>query len=217
MGAKWTETEESTLTSLYSTELDKTVIMAALPGRSWKVIMDRAHVLGVKRATKMPTDPEELRQYRHAYYEQNKERISKQSKEWHKKHRQRSKYLMAQWRENNRDRICVYRRERYQQFKLEHPEEYKERMKRSKMLRRAREFNALDTLTPDDIKRILSMGCYFCGTHEDLTIAHNVPLARGGNTTKGYTFCLCRSCNSRMWIRTLAEVLVQKELFEEAA
>jgi hypothetical protein len=60
-------------------------------------------------------------------------------------------------------------------------------------------------LTPDDVLRILKGPCAFCGTKEKLTLAHNVPVSRGGLTTIENTFCLCQPCNSQMGTMTLEE------------
>lgn len=42
-----------------------------------------------------------------------------------------------------------------------------------------------------------------------LTIAHDIPVSKGGNTTRANVFCLCQSHNSRMYQNTLAQELKQ--------
>jgi hypothetical protein len=101
------------------------------------------------------------------------------------------------YREKHRDRVlaCLkkYRRER-PEVALKHRD-----------IRRKRTNSAICDLTKDDIVKIKSCGCLSCGAMDNLTIAHNVPVAKGGDTTKDNCFCLCRSCNGRMHTKTLDE------------
>jgi 5-methylcytosine-specific restriction endonuclease McrA len=47
-----------------------------------------------------------------------------------------------------------------------------------------------------EIARIQSMPCYFCGTTENITIHHAIPLSRQGNHSIGNLEPLCRPCSS---------------------
>lgn len=69
-------------------------------------------------------------------------------------------------------------------------------------------FNELRKLFKKRIKR----GCYYCGTHKNLTIDHKHPKQLGGKTNRSNTQCLCYKCNSlksgiphRHFIRILFE------------
>lgn len=48
-------------------------------------------------------------------------------------------------------------------------------------------------------------GCQACGTHEELTIDHKLPLSRGGGGGMSNTWVLCKPCNNEKGDRTVAE------------
>lgn len=81
---------------------------------------------------------------------------------------------------------------------------------------RARKARTVDDLTPAQGEEILQAGCFFEGNGEcgdPLVLAHNVPLSKGGNTTKANIFCLCKRHNSQMGTKSLSEMLSQGEFF----
>jgi 5-methylcytosine-specific restriction endonuclease McrA len=54
--------------------------------------------------------------------------------------------------------------------------------------------------TPEDadfILNLLESPCIYCGSTDDITIEHKVPLIMGGEHTKANLAPACRSCNSR--------------------
>lgn len=53
--------------------------------------------------------------------------------------------------------------------------------------------------TRDDYK------CVYCGSTEDLTLDHIIPLSRGGNNDASNLATACRSCNSSKGAKTLQE------------
>lgn len=61
------------------------------------------------------------------------------------------------------------------------------------------------SLTDQEIKLILGYGCLICDIHDDLTLAHDLPVIRGGGTNITNCFCLCRYHNSKMHTQTLEE------------
>lgn len=67
-------------------------------------------------------------------------------------------------------------------------------------------------LTYTDLAAIRSCPCWFCGSRDRAQVAHGVALSKGGLTSRGNVFPLCRMCNTRMATRSLAEVLVQVPL-----
>lgn len=93
-------------------------------------------------------------------------------------------------------------RERSRLRRQTHPEDKRRGARKRKAKRRGTAFD----LTPEQIAAILASGCAFCGTYNSPTLAHDVPVSAGGATTLENTFCLCGSCNSRMWTRTRAQV-----------
>ncbi len=83
-----------------------------------------------------------------------------------------------------------------------HPEE----KRLSQRKRRVRLRGSEISLTTKDVEAILVKGCLFCGTHENPTLAHDIPVSKGGPTNIQNCFCLCASCNSRMHTKTLREM-----------
>lgn len=65
--------------------------------------------------------------------------------------------------------------------------------------RRARMKAAPGSYTPNEWNALLEWFggvCLCCGTHDDLTIDHVVPLVKGGSNNIDNLQPLCRSCNS---------------------
>ena len=56
-----------------------------------------------------------------------------------------------------------------------------------------------------DLIRIYSSSCWKCGTLNNLSLDHILPLSRGGNHSAGNIMSLCKSCNSSKGNRLLAE------------
>ena len=63
--------------------------------------------------------------------------------------------------------------------------------------RRARKRNnGTFLVTIQDIQRLMAQPCFACGSRENLTVDHIVPIARGGKHAVGNLMTLCGSCNS---------------------
>lgn len=56
-----------------------------------------------------------------------------------------------------------------------------------------------------DLKRVYDSKCWRCGTKDNLSMDHVVPISRGGNHATGNIMTLCRSCNSSKGNKFLAE------------
>lgn len=52
------------------------------------------------------------------------------------------------------------------------------------------------TIKDSEINALYLKPCYNCGTKEDLSIDHIIPLSRGGRHSIGNLQTLCRTCNS---------------------
>lgn len=176
-----------------------------------------------------------------AYYKKNRDKRIAYAKKYQKEHREKAREYGRRYYHRNKEVLNRHSSARYYRLKAErvqlianwflaHPREYqvhrleqvlkkiiskKEQQARERKYTRlymARKRGALCNLTANEIMGLLDTGCFFCGSMEDLALAHDVPTSKNGNTTKGNCFCLCRSCNSKMSDRNLAEVLVQKPL-----
>lgn len=122
----------------------------------------------------------------------NPEKVTAHKHRSHQAHRESNNEKTRQWRQQNPGRVSL----------LNHR-------------RRDRESNTVTALRADDITAMLKSGCFFAddSCSGPLTVAHDVPIAKGGHTTRGNTFVLCRHHNSEMHTKSLSEMLVQKGLF----
>ena len=138
-----------------------------------------------------------------AYVAANSEKIKEKRKIYAKKidYRNRDKT----WDKMHPDKIREYKRK----WNHNNPEKCNLIKKR----RIARMSNTIINLSSQQIVDIKKTGCLFCGSMSDLVVAHDTPVAKGGNTVRGNLFCLCRSCNLTMNVKTLAEMIRQKTLF----
>lgn len=61
-----------------------------------------------------------------------------------------------------------------------------------------------------ELKRIYNSPCAFCGSTEDITLDHIVPLSRGGRHSIGNLQPLCFTCNHRKHARFMMEWKLEK-------
>jgi Restriction endonuclease len=72
--------------------------------------------------------------------------------------------------------------------------------------RRARIANAKTYLvTSQEIKRLYSSQCLFCGRSDRIDLDHAIPLSRGGDHSIGNLIPLCDNCNSTKYNKTIME------------
>jgi hypothetical protein len=150
---------------------------------------------------------------------QNPERANEHARKWYQANKEKAAEIRRNWRLNNPDKVREYSND----WKQEHPEAIKEskrqwalrnveKLREKNRARRAAKTNTVVTLSEQEATEIMRAGCFFCHSHTDLTIAHDTPIVKGGNTTRGNVFCLCRSCNSKMHAFTLKDMLKQSTL-----
>ncbi len=164
-------------------------------------------------------DKSERKEYVARWYQKNKDITKERAAQWHSENKDKAAQSVTKWRAEHpeehkqqnakyRDNHAEQRRQYNSLYAKEHPEQHAV----SEQRRRARKAKAIDDLTTEQAAEILAAGCLFCGTHDDLTIAHDIPIAKKGNTTRANTFCLCMTCNRKMYTKTLAQTIKQKFL-----
>lgn len=176
-----------------------------------------------------------------AYYKKNRAKRIAYAKKYQREHPGQAKAYGEKWRSGHKEKLSQLGKIKRRKKKAEkkqfiaswfqtHPYEYQihrleqvlkkiilkrkqqARWRKYTRLYRARKRGALCNLAADEMLELLAAGCFLCGSMEDLAVAHDIPTSKNGNTTRGNCFCLCRSCNSKMGNKNLAEVLVQKSL-----
>lgn len=60
-------------------------------------------------------------------------------------------------------------------------------------------------ILPKELRRIYSSPCYMCGSIENQSIDHIIPLSRGGRHSVGNILTLCLRCNMSKHARTITE------------
>lgn len=133
--------------------------------------------------------------YKRQWDEAHRERERERKHQWYKAHREEQLECQGQWRENNPD----YNR----QWVKNNPDWVAARDHR----RRALKLSA--TIGPVDYAAIYERDkiCIYCGSDEDLTIDHLIPLSRGGAHRQENLAVACGSCNSRKHTKTYDEFL----------
>ncbi|MFW6184033.1 MAG: HNH endonuclease [Chloroflexota bacterium] len=110
------------------------------------------------------------------YYQRNAEKRKRQTKEYYWEDPERWREYALQWQRDNPDKVAA-RRDR----------------------RRARKNGAEGSYTAEEFAELCEMYgncCLACGSTEDLTADHVVPLSCGGSNSIDNIQPLCRSCNS---------------------
>jgi 5-methylcytosine-specific restriction endonuclease McrA len=149
------------------------------------------------------------------YYDQNKEKRNQYSKEYHQKHLEEQKRKQKEYRIKNKKRKQDYRlryrsitenKEKINAKQRHYYYKNKEKAYEANLRRRARKRNAKAFfISKKDIKKIYMLPCFACGSKENITMDHKVPISRGGSHGIGNLLSLCKSCNSSKGARTLVE------------
>jgi 5-methylcytosine-specific restriction endonuclease McrA len=108
---------------------------------------------------------------------------------WRDKNRESLRAYQIEWAKNNPDKVKA---KAAKHIKL-HPEMNAAKSQR----RRARERNCKTFLvTKEELAYLYNQPCNFCGSKEEPTLDHCIPLARGGDHSIGNLQTLCKPCNS---------------------
>lgn len=133
----------------------------------------------------------ELLNKQRAYASPDKKAAIKQYRETPER-KERHREWMKQWRIENHDKACQIGRRHYKK----HVQQYLEHNRK----RKVRILGVNCTLTQQEweaIKIKYGNKCLACGTTENISMDHIVPIALGGTHSADNVQPLCRSCNSK--------------------
>jgi len=129
------------------------------------------------------------------WYEENKEHSLELNKQWNDKNKEHNKEIHKQWCKGNPDRCKVINHRR-----------------------RARKRDLEHTLTIEQWQETLSHfgnSCAYCGSTENITQEHFIPLSKSGVYTKNNIIPACGSCNSSKCNRDFEEWYPKQEFYDE--
>lgn len=150
---------------------------------------------------------EKKRQYQAKYLENNREKINLRKKARYYAHKERILAENKKRRDENKEHVLeIERASRAKNIKA---------VRASKILSQAkRNFNLINCksyiIIEKDLKRLYSDPCYNCGSMQNQSIDHRIPISRGGDHGIGNFMTLCRSCNSSKKDKTITEWRKQK-------
>jgi 5-methylcytosine-specific restriction endonuclease McrA len=119
----------------------------------------------------------------------------------------------------NKERIAKRRKDEYEHIVLIERasrlrrKDHQRPLKNERQMRRYRvQQEKTFTILPKELKKLYSAPCSNCGSNENQSLDHIIPLSRGGSHSIGNLMTLCRSCNSSKHARTLMEWRKAKSL-----
>lgn len=165
---------------------------------------------------------------RKQYYINNKETVKVKRAAYQKAHLAEQYVHNQSWRKRNVEKVREAGRRQYaaniehrraikNAWKLQNPEAIKSALERYRLnhlpkmaekshKRRAKlRGNGVFQVTEKELIRLYASPCAHCGTMENVTIDHIIPVARGGRHSIGNLQPLCLSCNSSKNAKTMAE------------
>lgn len=135
-------------------------------------------------------NPDRRREAQQRYNRTDKGR--QKSKRWRVNNPERVQEIYTAYRERNPNARSEATRRHYHKD----IEASRASVRNRRSIRRARmRNNGVFAVTTKDVRRILAMPCAHCGSKDQPTLDHIIPIARGGRHSVGNLQCLCAHCN----------------------
>ena len=144
---------------------------------------------------------ERNRCYQAAYRERHRDEINARKKERYYAHAQEICAKNAEYREKNYERRLEIERD----SRAKNKEKWRH-AKNARQSIRNRVFSEKQYLILDkELRKIYSSPCFNCGSTENQSLDHLIPLSRGGTHSYGNIITLCLPCNMSKHARTITE------------
>jgi 5-methylcytosine-specific restriction endonuclease McrA len=128
-----------------------------------------------------------------------KERQKIHQKKWRDKNIERQRQKCREWYVQNRDRVLEQKKIQFQKLKESGYSDKRRLYQRVNCRYRRIAAKCDNPLTIDQWFEVLEENNYQrkkCGSKQDLTMDHIIPISKGGLHTKSNIGVLCRKCNS---------------------
>lgn len=140
----------------------------------------------------------------------NKDFYQKNKHKWQEYHKHRyanksdeMKQRVADWRKANPERT----KQTYDAWRAANLDRFNENARRRTARKRG---NGVYKTAKNEIRRLYQQPCLYCGSRENITLDHVIPLARGGTHSIGNLVPACRPCNVSKHTKTIMEWRVWK-------
>jgi 5-methylcytosine-specific restriction endonuclease McrA len=144
---------------------------------------------------------ERNRRYQAAYRERHRDEINTRKKERYYAHAQEICAKNAAYRSENYERRLEIERD----SRAKNKDKWRPaKNARQSVRNRALKEDQFVILTKE-LQRVYRDSCYNCGSMENQTLDHLIPLSKGGRHSVGNIGTLCSSCNSSKHARTITE------------
>jgi 5-methylcytosine-specific restriction endonuclease McrA len=149
---------------------------------------------------------------------QNKERASINNRRWKMENSEQVTLYKDRWSSQNRDRVLEMKRK----WRKENPEKQKLAVLRweknhplaaaqKQHRRRSRKLsNGVFEILEKELKSLYSSPCVVCGSCNEITADHIVPISRGGQHSIGNLQPMCKPCNSSKSDKFMVEWKIQR-------
>lgn len=173
---------------------------------------NKDHINEVRKKNRKKYRDKEIT-YNREYRKNNLDKRKAYAAKYHAEHREEEKARGKRYREANRQKVKEVLRE-YRDLNAEKIKEYKRKYRENNpevirqhhLNRRVKKAkNESFFVLKKEIRKLMSSPCVNCGSTDNPTIDHIIPVSRGGRNSIGNYQTLCKSCNCSKHNKTIME------------